>query len=176
MSYYLGGLNAQFGPTYQVYRSDESWYLRAGRRSLSHTRRQDSGFGSRCRYTTLWPASRLQSGDRTADFGMFGDDWGDPGGDFYESWSPWQRSLRGNGRAAQFTPGYTYNDVGGILGGAEVQIFLTSNDAYVGNTFSDNNGWYQAWSVYPGQQHYFVAYAPGSPDVAGTTVRTLTPT
>ena len=175
MSYYLGGLNALFGPTYQTNRSDIGWERRAGRPNMMPDARFGSGYGSRNKYMLLWPLSSVISGDRAADFGIFGRDAAD-GGDFYRTWSPWQRSLRGNGRAAQFTPGYTYNDVGGILGGAEVQIFLTSNDAYVGNTFSDNNGWYQAWSVYPGQQHYFVAYAPGSPDVAGTTVRTLTPT
>ena len=175
MSYYLGGLNALFGPTYQISRSDISWERRAGRPDMMPDARFGSGYGSRNKYLLLWPMASMMSGDRTVDFGTFGRDWGD-GADFYQAWSPWQRSMRGNGRAAQFTPGYTYNDVGGILGGAEVQIFLTANDAYVGNTYSDNNGWYQAWSVYPGQQHYFVAYAPGSPDVAGTTVRTLTPT
>jgi hypothetical protein len=84
--------------------------------------------------------------------------------------------MRGNGRAAQFTAGYTYNSSGGIIGGAIVQIFRAADDLYVGQVSSNDQGWYQAWSVYPGQQHYFVAYSPGAPDVAGTTVNTLTPT
>lgn len=174
MSYFLGGLNAQTAGMSGLVRTDESWYLRAGRGSFSHTRRQDSGYGSRCRYTTLWPGSSMTSGDKSADFGFFGHGQ-DGGTEYFQSWSPWQRSMRGNGRLAHFS-GYTYNAAGGILGGAVVQGFRTSDDQFVGQTASDDNGYYTLGTPYPSVQHYLVAYAAGSPDVAGTTVNTLTTT
>ncbi len=96
------------------------------------------------------------------------------GAAFFESWAPWQRSMRGNGRLARFAAGYTYNSSGGILGGATVQVFRTSDDLYVSETQSDDTGRFEAFTPYPGVAHYFVAYAAGSPDVTGATVNTLT--
>lgn len=113
------------------------------------------------------------AGDVSAGGIMFGDDAAQ-GSDFYDSWSPWQRSMRGNGRLARFAAGYTYNSVGGILGGATVQVFRSSDDLYVSETQSDDTGRFEAFTPYPGVPHYFVAYAAGSPDVTGATVNTLT--
>lgn len=62
------------------------------------------------------------------------------------------------------------------IGGAVVQTFVTSTDAYVSETTSDDNGRYEAGTPNAGVAHYLVAYIPGSPDRAGTTVNTLIPT
>lgn len=172
MSYFLGGLGVMGGGTAGQYRTDESWYVRAGRRDMSHTKREDSGWGSRFGWATLWPHSAMMSGDISAG-AMIGDDPA-TGCDFFMSWGPWQRSLRGNGRLARFAAGYTYNSSGGILGGATVQVFRTSDDLYVSETQSDDTGRFEAFTPYPGVAHYFVAYAAGSPDVTGATVNTLT--
>jgi hypothetical protein len=60
---------------------------------------------------------------------------------------------------------------------AIVQGFVTATDAYVGQDVSRNDGTYTLATDTPaGVQHYLVAYKPGSPDVAGTTVNTLTST
>lgn len=63
------------------------------------------------------------------------------------------------------------------VAGAIVQGFVTATDAYVGEVQSNTDGVYilmteQATST----PHYLVAYKPGSPDTAGTTVNTLLPT
>lgn len=171
----MGGLCPMAGGTAGQWRTDNDWFVRAGRRDRANDPRFGSGYGSRNKMFTLWPMSARMIGDTSVDFGMFGRDAAG-GADFYQAWSPWQRSMRGSGRVAQFTPGYTYNASGGVIGGATVQIFRTSDDAYVGAVQSNDQGWFQAWSPYPSVGHYFVAYAPGAPDVAGTTVNTLTPT
>lgn len=60
---------------------------------------------------------------------------------------------------------------------AIVQGFRTSDDAYVGQDVSRNDGTYTLATDNSGAvQHYLVAYKPGSPDIAGTTVNTLTAT
>lgn len=60
---------------------------------------------------------------------------------------------------------------------AIVQGFVTSTDAYVGQDVSRDDGTYLLGTeTVPGVQHYLVAYKPGSPDTAGTTVNTLTST
>jgi hypothetical protein len=60
---------------------------------------------------------------------------------------------------------------------AIVQAFVTSDDRYVGEDVSRLDGTYTLGvETVAGVQHYLVAYKPGSPDVAGTTVNTLTST
>src|SRR4051812_45632287 len=71
--------------------------------------------------------------------------------------------------------GVTYDSTGLALPGCKVQIYRTGDDSYVSETTSDSSGNYAipAWNMFT---HYLVAYLPGSPDVAGTTVNTLTGT
>ena len=71
--------------------------------------------------------------------------------------------------------GVTRNGSGVALGGCTVHVFLSSTDAEQGITVSDVSGNYSV-SVQPSASHYCVAYLAGSPDVAGTTVNTLTGT
>ena len=60
---------------------------------------------------------------------------------------------------------------------ATVQAFRTSDDFYAGEGVSlDDGTYYVGVEQALGVAHYLVAYKPGSPDIAGTTVNTLTPT
>jgi len=61
------------------------------------------------------------------------------------------------------------------LGNCTVHVFLSANDTEQFLTTSDGSGNYSA-SVQPSASHYVVAYLGGSPDVAGTSVNTLTGT
>lgn len=63
------------------------------------------------------------------------------------------------------------------LSGVILQGFRTSDDAPVGiEVQSRADGSYDLPTIYGAVPHYVVAYLPGSPDRAGTTVNTLTPT
>lgn len=63
------------------------------------------------------------------------------------------------------------------IANATVQAFRTSDDFYLGQDVSRDDGTYTCpVDVTAGTACYLVAYKPGAPDVAGTTVNTLTPT
>lgn len=58
-----------------------------------------------------------------------------------------------------------------------VQAFRTSDDAFMGEVQANTDGTYTVpVASVAGVQHYLVAYKAGSPDIAGTTVNTLTST
>lgn len=57
-----------------------------------------------------------------------------------------------------------------------VQLFNTNDDTYIGEVTSDSVGAYSFTLDGNVNPKYAVAYLVGSPDVAGTTVNTLTPT
>lgn len=77
----------------------------------------------------------------------------------------------------RFIKGVTKDSVGATIANAIVQGFVTSTDAYVGEVTSGEDGTYTLGTeTIAGVQHYLVAYKAGSPDVAGTTVNTLTST
>lgn len=164
-----GGKDARM-PKFQTSLLDVSWHLRAGRRSFSYQRRQDSGFGARSKFITLWPPSGFMSGDRAEGFCLFGQDIADT-----DWWSPNQRASRGNG-ATKFILGQCKDANGDGVSGAVVQGFVTATDSYVGETQCDSYGNYELGTVNPGVPHYLVAYRAGAPDIAGTTVNTLQPT
>lgn len=77
-------------------------------------------------------------------------------------------------RYYKFT-GVTRDSSGAVLGNAIVQLIHTSDDALIQQTTSDASGNYELYSPYS-DGHYIVGYKAGSPDVAGTTVNTLTGT
>ena len=70
--------------------------------------------------------------------------------------------------------GVTRDGTGAALGSCVVDLFYTSNDTLRAQTTSDGSGNY-SFIVGPGAKHYMVAYKPGSPDLAGTTVNTIEP-
>jgi hypothetical protein len=70
--------------------------------------------------------------------------------------------------------GVSKDSAGANLGSCNVMIFRTEDKSFVGQTTSDASG---NWSVplMKGGPFFTVAYKAGSPDVAGTTLNTLTP-
>ncbi len=68
--------------------------------------------------------------------------------------------------------GVTKDSAGTALGSCVVELYLTLGDVVVGITTSDASGNYSFPAT--GGPYYIVAYKKGSPDVAGTTVNTLT--
>jgi hypothetical protein len=90
-------------------------------------------------------------------------------------WEPITNNGAGNAHT-KFIRGRCVDGSSVGVSGAVVQGFLTATDAYVGETTADSDGNYELGTPNPGAQHYLVAYRAGSPDIAGTTVNTLTPT
>jgi hypothetical protein len=73
--------------------------------------------------------------------------------------------------------GQTLDQNGNALGFANVEAFLTSSNQPVGSVQSDGQGYFRLptpWGT--SVTHYLVCYLSGSPDIAGTSVNTLTPT
>lgn len=68
---------------------------------------------------------------------------------------------------------FTKTSVGVALPGCMVDAFQTADDVKVGFALSDASANYEI-SIYTDALHYVVAYLAGSPDVAGTSVNTLT--
>lgn len=81
----------------------------------------------------------------------------------------------GNGPVFEYPysiSGVTKDSTGAALTSCNVHLFRTADDSFVHQTVSNGNGSY----IIPASkelQHYLVAYKPGSPDVAGTSVNTL---
>jgi len=89
------------------------------------------------------------------------------------TWAPWSDAVGGNSRP-NFIVGQTLDSNGNPIA-ATVQGFRTSDDLYVGETGSDDNGRYALPTIYLTDAHYLVAYRVGSPDQTGATVNTLIP-
>lgn len=70
--------------------------------------------------------------------------------------------------------GITKDSSGTPVGGCTVKVFRTDNDLLVGQVLSDPTTGVYEYSVQPGDEYYVVAYKAGAPDLAGTTVNTLT--
>lgn len=90
--------------------------------------------------------------------------------------APWMCGVGGNA-TQNFIMGRCLDGDGNGVSGATVQAFRTADDAVVRETTADANGYYEAGTPEPvGTAHYLVAYRSGVPDIAGTTVNTLTAT
>jgi len=70
--------------------------------------------------------------------------------------------------------GVTKDSTGAILGSCVVELYVTSSDRVVGKTISDATTGAYTFSITFSGPFYIVAYKAGSPDLAGTTVNTLT--
>ena len=68
--------------------------------------------------------------------------------------------------------GVTRDGSRAALASCTVLMFRTADNSLAGITTSDANGNFLI-SASPNLSHYLVAYLPGSPDVAGTSVNTL---
>ena len=76
-------------------------------------------------------------------------------------------------QASYLISGVTRDSTGAALGNCTVHFFRAADDLAIAQTTSDANGVFSTY-VPAGVQYYIIAYLPGSPDVAGTTVNTLT--
>lgn len=72
--------------------------------------------------------------------------------------------------------GVSRDSGGNPLGGCVIECFDTATNTLQTQALSDINGNFTVRVSAPARQFYLVAYKPGSPDVAGTTVNTLTGT
>lgn len=80
-------------------------------------------------------------------------------------------------QSIKFLKGTCVDSAGNPVANAIVQGFRTVDDYYVGEVTANNDGTYVLGTNNPAStQHYLVAYKAGTPDIAGTTVNTLTPT
>lgn len=78
---------------------------------------------------------------------------------------------------SKFIRGYTKDSSAVAIANATVQAFRTSDDFYLGQDVSRLDGSYTCpVDVVAGTACYLVAYKAGAPDIAGTTVNTITPT
>lgn len=126
----------------------------------------------RNRWFSLWSYG-CRMGGGLIDGDSIGPGYGMAGNNPYE---PYSRDGEGTS-ISRFIRGTCVDSGGTEVAGAIVQGFRTSDDAYVGQDVTRLDGTYTlATDTAAGTQHYLVAYKPGSPDVAGTTVNTLTPT
>ena len=88
------------------------------------------------------------------------------------------RGMRGQFRSLKFygtfsISGVTKDSSGAPLGGCAVHLFESATDAELAETVSDGAGNYTFALRTNSGFFYVVAYKPGAPDVAGTTVNTL---
>ena len=72
--------------------------------------------------------------------------------------------------------GTTRDSTGAALANCSVDVFNSSTNQLVAVTTSDANGLFTVTATVPPTAFYLVAYLVGSPDVAGTTVNTITAT
>lgn len=70
--------------------------------------------------------------------------------------------------------GVTRDSAGGVLGGCTVDLFTTTDDVLRATTTSDPTTGAYSFQVPTAESYYCRAYLAGAPDVAGTTVGTLT--
>lgn len=84
------------------------------------------------------------------------------------------RSLKLPARVATIS-GVTKDSAGAILGSCVVELYETATDIALFKTTSDAvTGAFNFTSArFSPATHYLVAYKPGSPDKAGTTINTL---
>lgn len=73
-----------------------------------------------------------------------------------------------------YITGVTKDSAGAVLGSCTVRLFRTSDDALIATTTSDASTGAYSFTVGDTLTQYWIeAYKSGSPDVAGTTVRTV---
>ena len=70
--------------------------------------------------------------------------------------------------------GVTRDSAGAVLGGCGVELFRTASDIMMLRTVSDATTGDFRFSAPDEGPYYIVAYKAGAPDVAGTSVNTLT--
>jgi len=93
----------------------------------------------------------------------------------YASWEPWSLTTKGPTRP-YYISGIVYDATNTPVACATVESFITATDVKDGATVSGGDGTYQAPCYNRTAVHYVSAYQVGTPDPAGKSANTLTPT
>ena len=122
-------------------------------------------------WTSCWPRSQFGSGDPATPMGVLGQCY-ESGGNSFET------PHAGYGtQSIKFILGTCVDNLDAPVANAIVQCFATTTDLLTGEVTANTDGTYAVPTPYVSPaQHYLVAYKAGSPDIAGTTVNTLTAT
>lgn len=147
---------------------DTRWY----RAAWNYERRGPAAHRDRIGYHDLWPGGQMMSGDPGSPMSLLGN-CADNGGEFFEP------SIVPNAgtQTTKFIKGTCLDQFSAPIAGAIVQGFVTATDTYVGEVTSRLDGSYDLGTAnLASTPHYLVAYKPGAPDLAGTTVNTILPT
>ena len=172
MSYYLNSNTVtSYGQFLAVHDSD-NYDLYASQYYWSYQGRgsQDASLNQGNQWASLWPSTKMCSGDSTVPLACFGQGCCDISG-AYEA----PNSLSGGFYRPYFIAGYVKDALGNAIASTTVKAFRTSDDVLMGSTTTDNTGAYQAptpWGVT--STHYIVAY-DASGLRSGSTVNTLVP-
>ena len=136
-------------------------------------RRAPKSWKDRNQWYSLWSWGCRVGGGDLEGYSTGGGSGGINSKDLFEPYS-----CDGEGTSiSRFIRGTCVDSSDVAIANAIVQGFVTATDAYVGQDVSRLDGTYtMATDTAAGTQHYLVAYKPGAPDIAGTTVNTLTPT
>lgn len=122
-------------------------------------------------WVCLWPRPSIQGATPGDGMMQMGQDSASANG--YE---PASCLWHGN-QNIKFILGTCLDNSSAAVANAIVQCFRTSDDLFTGQVTANTDGTYTVPTPYPSPtQHYLVAYKAGSPDIAGTTVNTLTAT
>lgn len=161
-----GGFNHQPGslqPGYAEFRHEPRWSMQ---------QRSPKTWKDKNSWSCLWPTSRFcGGGDIGQGYAPIGQDLSASG--MFESFS-----CDGAGtQTKNFLRGVCKDSTSAIVANAIVQGFVTGTDAFVGEVTAGADGTYLLGTEQlKSTPHYLVAYKPGAPDIAGTTVNTLLPT
>lgn len=123
------------------------------------------------KWVSLWPRMKFGNADQYAECV-----WSQDYGSKLEPYEPFSCDGEGT-QTLRFINGICKDSTSTIVANATVQAFRTSDDLYVGQDVSREDGTYNCGvATVAGVQHYLVAYKAGSPDITGATVNTLTST
>lgn len=162
-----GGFSAQPGtlqPAFEERRNEAKW---------AYQTRGPKTWRDRNRFRSLWSfGCRVGGGTDSPEYAVVGiNDL--VTGDGYEPFSCDGEGCSQN----RFMRGVCVNASDVPVANPIVQAFRTSDDAFMGEAQANTDGTYIVpVASLAGVQHYLVAYKPGAPDIAGTTVNTLTNT
>lgn len=135
----------------------------------SWQRRSAKTWQDKVRWESCWSwGCRISGGDDLS--------YTPAGGEVGHGYEPFSCDGEGT-QSKRFIRGVTKDADGNAISGVTVQGFVTATDAYVGEDVSRDDGTYLLGTeTLAGVAHYLVAYKAGSPDIAGTTVNTITST
>lgn len=147
---------------------DDARYLQRG---WNYQRRGPAAHLDRYGWHSLWPGGQMLSGDPAVPMGALGS-CQESGGEWFES------PMIGYGtRTTKFILGVCRDSSGAPVAGATVRGYRTSDGAFVGQVTSNDDGTYAVPTNNPASaQHFTTADKAGSPEIAGISINTLTPT